>query len=102
MSVLHCSEMSASAAVAGVTDPGYLLRIHHFGLAYPFQLKAKSLTADWHRLEGDIREGFTENLPLGKGASRSLRREFIDGVAFAVRVSRIYHKQIADAVKGQM
>ena len=37
MTGLQCQEIFAVAAVAGVTDPGYLLRIHRFGLAHPFQ-----------------------------------------------------------------
>src|SRR5439155_1742295 len=82
LSVLHCPEIFAVAAVAGISDPGYLLRIPHFGLAHPFQLKGKSLTAHLHRLEGHAQEAFTKSFPLGKGASRSLCSEFIDGVAF--------------------
>ena len=101
MSVLHCPEIFAIAAVAGISDPGYLLRIPHFGLAHPFQLEGKSLTAAWHRLEGHTQEAFTKSFPLGKGASRSLRSEFVDGIAVSAHVAHIHHKQIACAVKGQ-
>jgi len=100
LSVLHCPEIFAIAAGAGISDPSYLLRIPHFELAHPFQLKGKSLTAAWHRLEGHTQEAFTESLSLGKGASRSLCSEFIDGVAFAVRITHIHNKQIPCTVKG--
>ena len=45
MSVLHCPEIFAIATVAGVTDPRLPAADSHFGLAHPFQLKGKSLTA---------------------------------------------------------
>src|SRR5215469_18385249 len=101
MSVLHCPEIVASAAVAGVTDSGYLLRISHFGLARPLQLKGKSLTAAWHRLKGHTQEAFSESVLLGKSASRSPCSEFIDGIAFAVRITHIHNKQIPGTVKRQ-
>ena len=53
-------------------------------------------------LKGETCKAFTERLPRGKGASRSLRSEFIDGVgdyaACTANAARIHHKQVARAV----
>jgi hypothetical protein len=39
--------------------------------------------------------------PRGTGASCSMHSEFMHSVVVAIRVARIHHKQVADAVKGQ-
>ena len=91
-------QIFTETTVAGVRDPGYTPCIDP---AHPFHVRGKSLATDWHWLEGDIRQGFTESYSLGKGASRSLRSEFVDGIAVSAHVAHIHHKQIASAVKGQ-
>src|SRR5439155_17125336 len=64
-----------------------------------------SLRRDWHWLQGDMGKGFAQSLSGGKRASRRLLSELVNGTwndgAGAVRPARIYHKQIACAVKGQ-
>src|SRR5437773_5339798 len=54
-------------------------------------------------LEGETSKAFTNTVHVhgGEDASCSLGSEFIDGVAFAVRVARIHNKQIAGTVEGQ-
>jgi hypothetical protein len=42
-----------------------------FGFARQFHLSLYLLTAAWHLLESDIREGFTDRLTLGKGPSQT-------------------------------
>ena len=90
--------MLTITTVAGVRDPDYTLCIDP---AHPFHVRGKSLATDWPWLEGDIRQDFTESYSLGKGASRSLRSEFVDGIAVSAHVAHIHRKQIADAVKRQ-
>jgi len=54
-------------------------------------------------LKGETCEAFSDSLYRGKGASRSLRSEFIDGVgddACTAHAARIHHKQVARAVTG--
>ena len=68
-----------------------------------------SLATRWERwLDSDMREGFRASSSRGrrgKGASRALLREFIDGIGYdsagAAHVTLINHKQIACAIKGQ-
>src|SRR5262249_18817352 len=60
------------------------------------------LLATRYWLEGEPCKAFTHTVYVGgEGASHSLCGEFIDGVAVAVRVTRIHDKQIAGTVKGQ-
>ncbi len=99
----YSAEAAAKAGSTKADDPSYVQRKgQRHALPIPFSCSSFA-TRYW--LKGETRKAFIESLTGGKTASRSLLREFIDGVgdqgACNAHAARIHHKQVARAVTGQ-